>query len=211
MAVSKLQQGTVNELVYMCCHLCLQVARKASLARETSTRSNRLEQAQSIGEYMAAKFNSKDSIVVPRVLKPFSLLKWSCCALPRKDCFSLCGLSTSIFPLQRMCRCLKSVIATLSLLIHCSCAILRFFFLRSLYLAFQGVFGPYDSEVCQFQRLLAALAFAMGAADGMQRSGRAGVLTYFFNISKLKWAWVSNLQSRRHLLVTRTPTCNCAN
>lgn len=72
MAVSKLQQGTVNELVYMCCHLCLQVARKASLARETSTRSNRLEQSQSIGEYMAAKFNSKDSIVVPRVLKPFS-------------------------------------------------------------------------------------------------------------------------------------------
>ena len=142
MAVSKLQQGTVNELVYMCCHLCLQVARKASLARETSTRSNRLEQSQSIGEYMAAKFNSKDSIVVPRVLKPFSLLKWSCCALPRTDCFSLCGLSTSIFPLQRMCRCLKSVIATLSLLIHCSCAILRFFSCAPSTLPFREYSAP---------------------------------------------------------------------
>ena len=47
------------------------IRKKASLALETSMRSNRLEQSQSIGEYMAAKFNSKDSVVVNRVLKPF--------------------------------------------------------------------------------------------------------------------------------------------
>ncbi|CAL1136370.1 unnamed protein product [Cladocopium goreaui] len=90
------------------------VARKASLARETSTRSNRLEQSQSIGEYMAAKFNSKDSIV--------------------EGLLQFVRFVDEHFPPTK-----------------------------------NGVFGPYDSEVCQFQRLLAALAFAMGAADGMQR------------------------------------------
>lgn len=63
MVVAKLQEETqITARVLPQLLSCF--TEEASLVREASVRSSRLEQSQSIGEYMATKFQSKDSNVV---------------------------------------------------------------------------------------------------------------------------------------------------